>query len=295
MRRDPTILLAAIWFRHQEAGHMSSSRFKTRPPPKHCIFYGGNKVTGEHMWPDWAAPVFQNVPLGVVETHGVAESGGSPRLRQRTRQGRVTQMKVHAPCGPCNSGWMNRIETAARPVIMRLQASERHLLTPAAQQSLAEWICLKIMVGEHTKRDQSVISQELRTAFYERRELPLGLTIWLFRCGDGIWKSVYYRVATTAKLFNSSDPLPDLTRNAPNVKAVSLGFNDLFIYAHFTALSALKFQLEAERFGVRLWPHSGENIGWPVDHRLSAEEAFLLSETLLRVPNIMPISEVRNV
>jgi hypothetical protein len=209
-------------------------------------------------------------------------------IRRKTRQGHVVQKKIYAVCGTCNSGWMSRLESAAKPVLTQLQAADSCSLDLVRQTILANWIVLKMMVVEHSIRNQAIFTQAARTAFMERREMPPNLQIWLFRCGKGRWRSGYARHASGARRIPISElpNVPTVPDNPPNVKSVSLGFNELFIHANFTVLADFKLDLEHDRFGVRLWPFGGGSINWPPAFTLSEEAATVIAETILRLPRI---------
>ena len=56
---------------------------------------------------------------------------------------------VKCVCRECNHGWMNDIETAAQPTILRMMKGEAVMLDTGKQTALGAWICLKAILGQY--------------------------------------------------------------------------------------------------------------------------------------------------
>jgi hypothetical protein len=267
---------------------MSSSRLKPKKLPKRCIFCGGNKVTGEHLWPDWAAPLFADRPMDTVASEYGEGPWGTPlKMDRRTRQGRVTQMRIYAVCGACNNGWMSELETATKPILTTLSKSDAFELDPNGQTVLARWITLKMMVADNHRRDQAVFPDAALQSFHASGIIPDGLGIWLFRCGEGIWRSAYFRQTLAISVAGRHEVAEVMNLGPPprNTKAIALGFNDLFVYANFSVLPNIKLEVDADAAGRRLWPPTGSFLVWPprfmIDPNLATHIAYTLERAAI--------------
>ena len=93
-----------------------------------CVFCGGRPVTVEHVWPQWVAELVRE-HTGVETYHLRVDD-------KRWTQGRLG-FEVKRVCGPCNSGWMSRMETKVRSVLHPMIVGQRYaILSPADQASL---------------------------------------------------------------------------------------------------------------------------------------------------------------
>src|SRR4051794_11471516 len=85
---------------------MATRRMQFAMAPKTCVFCGsGGKLTGEHVFGDWLSRIG-------LSTESVLQAAG-PLNRSLRRMGvtRPFGWTVRDVCGPCNNGWMSRLET----------------------------------------------------------------------------------------------------------------------------------------------------------------------------------------
>lgn len=113
-----------------------------------CIFCGATdkKMSKEHVWPEWLDKL---LPPGVAE----ADHTYSFEDAERGEYLRLTEMpphdvKVRDVCEPCNNGWMNDAERAAKPIISRLVGATYEFELHAIEQAkLAFWGVMKGLVA----------------------------------------------------------------------------------------------------------------------------------------------------
>jgi hypothetical protein len=110
-------------------------------PQKRRIFCGGKPTTKEHIWSEWMHP---NLPSEsdareeFLKTFAQRNSAVS-----HERPGPVITKKIRAVCGDCNNGWMSRLETAVKPIILPMIRGDACTLDTEAQALLARWITMK--------------------------------------------------------------------------------------------------------------------------------------------------------
>jgi hypothetical protein len=109
--------------------------------PNACLFCDtiGGASSNEHVIPQWLL-THLSLPGGDMMFQGIADSetgilSQPPRVHSSFGfvQGRI--------CAECNNGWMSRLETAAKPVLVPLIEQHRSLesLTPLEAACLAKW------------------------------------------------------------------------------------------------------------------------------------------------------------
>jgi hypothetical protein len=91
-----------------------------------------------------------------------------------------TQLRLNAVCEHCNSGWMNRLETTARPVLSNLSMGQRQRVGTSIARVLARWAVKTAMVREHVENESrhvfnAVARKELATA----GRLPGKAWVWI--------------------------------------------------------------------------------------------------------------------
>jgi hypothetical protein len=195
-----------------------------------------------------------------------------------TRSGASFTKRIRSVCRICNSGWMNRLEQKARPILTPLILGEPMTLTPAMRQTLAEWATMKFIVLEHAERGEFVTPERDRIALKETLTMPGFFRIWIFRCGTGGWEAGLNRISINLSL-NGYLP-PGLY--GKNSQSITWGLGDLLFHHFATTVPNLRFDLTplAKTYAVQLWPPVDGDINWPVNRRLEFMEAQGLAHSI---------------
>jgi hypothetical protein len=177
------------------------------------------------------------------------------------RQGGAKTIKLRVVCRSCNHGWMCDLEDASRPTLTTLIVGNPIVLAVDDQKVLAEWIALKIILLEQSNKPEVVITQDERTAFYEKRTIPANMRIRLAICGEGGWRSATVRTATwisSLSRFTSVKP-------GMNVQVSTVGAGDLLIHASMCNSPGVDIDeiVPVNERIYRLWPLSGAELNWP--------------------------------
>jgi hypothetical protein len=188
---------------------------------------------------------------------------------------------------------MSRLEEEARPVLTDLMLSENSEIGTEDQKTVAEWLTLKLMVAEHDMSAEAVMLPNERRALFERRKIPDSLGIWVFKCGQGAWRSGYYRSAfTLARIPQVPNPL------TKNVFCTVMGIADLLAVAIYDGPAVMGVTLNTDA-GFQLWPATpGEPIQWPPAVRLTHAQAMSLAHTAERFalhPNVRLSDELLSI
>lgn len=186
----------------------------------------------------------------------------------KERPGHVTTKKIRAVCIPCNNGWMSIVESAAQPIAGPMILGNAITLTPPMQTILAQWLTLKIMLGEQNQRHQEikeiVIPQDDRDEFRRSRTIPSYICIWIARYVALTWRHAYLRHAALIGIGGSKTVIPPNTRGK-NIQTTALGIGELFTYAIACTTDGIDFRefIRVGRAFTQLWPLTGDDISWP--------------------------------
>ena len=149
--------------------------------PRRCLFCGGHPLTVEHALPKWLLRALDsaagNQPPGITQAWFGAE--------ETPRSWDGPEIKVKYFCGPCNSGWMSRLESEAKPLITPLLADLSVSLDSSAQRVLARWSMKTAIVLEgsgpkdrlslYTPSDLQLVANSASPA------LPNDTVVWIGR------------------------------------------------------------------------------------------------------------------
>jgi hypothetical protein len=183
-------------------------------------------------------------------------------------------------CGTCNNGWMSRLETAASPLLTPLITGNPCTISEDSALTIAKWITLKVLVGEHNKRGDAVTTQEQRDSFQTTQTIPDNFRIWIGRCGVDGWETAFWRHAGTVGPSPHVRPEPKLK----NIQSVTFGIGELFVSAFHTTVENLPLTFSLERGGLMtsLLP-IGSPIDWPPTKTLTGSEASSIAHDLERL------------
>jgi hypothetical protein len=155
-------------------------------PPKLCAFCEKpGSITKQHIWPEWIKKI---IP-GTASSHSVVTGEfltfnpgpKYPQTHAAMRQGPAGSRKVRNVCGPCNGGWMGRLETLVKPTASALILNQFRIIEGDEKRYLATWLSLISMMVEFTNPATAAIEQRDRTFLMERLEPPPHFNIWISR------------------------------------------------------------------------------------------------------------------
>lgn len=135
---------------------------------RHCVFCRrtGQKITGEHVWPNWIRKLF---PDGALNLHHLRHD--HPQRQWTVRKKGDSGMQVKDVCKRCNEGWMNGIETSVRPFLgSTIKTGEPRTLSVREQEAFASWAFLRAVVFDLVN-DRSLSDQRCHD-FYDNDGRP---------------------------------------------------------------------------------------------------------------------------
>jgi hypothetical protein len=134
-----------------------------------CIFCGTKPTTLEHIVSQWTYDVFSQDPRGVPEKgeHRRYSSAGVERIWESAKP----TITARCVCKGCNDGWMNDIESAARPALSAMIRGEHVILDQRAQDEVAAWLGLKAIVERYSNSPIKPVQPEW-IAYYREHRCP---------------------------------------------------------------------------------------------------------------------------
>lgn len=170
-------------------------------PHRPCAFCSSsfNKITREHVWPNWIRNVLAQPPRRVALHRDGRAPIDWPLNANKVDMG-VTLNDV---CKPCNEGWMERLEAETRPILTPLIQGQDAVLAPNDQRTLAVWAVKTAMVFDlFTRAPEPFFNQSERIAMRDRRGTPppeqLLVSLASIRGATHVASGIDYRVMYAA-------------------------------------------------------------------------------------------------
>jgi hypothetical protein len=143
-----------------------------------CVFCGDSPTTLEHILSGWAnrhltQPSVEPVKHSMTHADRIVAEWDAPGI----------DIQLKAPCEGCNSGWMSRLETAAKCLIVPMLSGETVVLDRQAQTTLATWTITTLMLYQLFHPADRGVPPEHYGALYEDHTRPPGKNtlVWLSR------------------------------------------------------------------------------------------------------------------
>jgi hypothetical protein len=240
--------------------------------PRVCIFCGRPaKMTSEHIWGEWVQDYVERTAnkYGFANV-SVPRPGEDAPATIRVRAGDPLNAQVGVVCGDCNSGWMSRLQNAAKPHLIPLFRGERTLLIEPAQKAIAAWVAMATITGEHLAQqpDRVTLPQSARDWLRANHQPPLeGWRIWIGRCQEP-WPN---GVRVTMGILDSKG-LPDVIAakdRVHNTQATAFKIGKLYLATMTCAFPEIPAGWDwrtAPRAQTRLqqiWPITTRFLNWP--------------------------------
>lgn len=160
-----------------------------------CVFCGAAGLSKEDIWPRWIrkASPHQLTEISsqmITHTHFADDESAAfvvPTITER--QGDTTSRKVRKVCRThCNGGWMSRLETAVKPLLLPLMKDSSNVTLTAAEQAVvARWAVKTSIMMQYTDLSTKTSNPTDDIEFYEAGE-PLGMNqVWLGRYEGDQW------------------------------------------------------------------------------------------------------------
>jgi hypothetical protein len=269
------------------------------------MFCGDKPTTREHIFPAWLKAYLPPVPVGV----GVV---GAKGLRWKLPS---FDQQAKLVCGPCNHGWMSRLEALVAPKIGPVVRSPSIPLSLSVDERriLAKW-CVKtaLVIQAAVMRSKASYAppdhlrwfadnKDNRDAF----DPPPATRVWAFLRlpiePDGLESLAFAMTFGAAAMrHDSASPVPPTQPDKPEAYITTfavgyLGFQVVGQDRPVEGQTGLVINA-AEMAGVRsrilmpIWPPSGSQNPWPPSLIIGPDDLELLSRWGLDPANSQPVT-----
>jgi hypothetical protein len=142
-----------------------------------CVFCGNvGKLHAEHAWPRW---IRHELPE-LAAKKGKRFRGSTASLYEIDQA--AFGVKVKCTCETCQTGWMEDLESIARPLLRNMLKGRNRSLRPVGQRIVATWVFKTTLMMREAAREPHDV--DLSTQFryiHDYIEPPLNAMIWVAR------------------------------------------------------------------------------------------------------------------
>jgi hypothetical protein len=231
-------------------------------------------MTSEHAWGEWLKPYLRNRQNKHRHHRRIVTAVGPHKTSIRIRAGGPLTSSARVVCGPCNSGWLSRIQKRAKPYLIPLIEGRETLIGEKAQAAIATWATMATMTGEYTLNRLAAIGvmQSDRTTLMGTSAPIPGWRIWVGTYRRAFWNAHYVHTSMPIEaegdvvIPNVEEPDAPLT----NTQWSTVMIGALYIHVASSANSAdliaewdWPTTPRAKRLLAQIWPPKETVIKWP--------------------------------
>jgi hypothetical protein len=239
------------------------------------MFCGRPADSYEHIFSDW----LRNVLPSDQKTYHYRRAIGPGSTELQEWERRPFREKTRFVCGKCNGGWMSRLESAVKPILVPAITREGlpYVLDERGQYLAATWALKTGFILDVTQSKEPLAPRFLIDSLYARMRPPHQVTIWIgahYRAREDPVNSVY--VPRPLGL-EPSEETPD----APSGSG----------HAYFLAVAGVCFLIIGHHYGnrvvftcgepwkdalIKIWPIEARQISFPPEFMMDRDFIDLL-------------------
>jgi hypothetical protein len=185
------------------------------------------------------------------------------------RPGDVRNWQVLCVCAGCNNGWMRqRVDEAARPLLISLIQGHQIRLTPQQQRTIATWAAMKAMVAEFGESEAATTHHTQRKYLMRHRLPPVkGWSVWIAhykKTNDSfLWLSTPFLVLPDRLAQARSSRRATFYNSQVSTQVIGQLLIHVIRSPHPRLARMWKFHLPRRQGIFRIWPVSEYGITWP--------------------------------
>lgn len=217
-----------------------------------CIFCGGERMSKQHVLPNWLGEYFpkkQN-DVKVQRLVYIEKQQESMKVQPviRKKQGHLGTLKIRNVCQNCNNGWMSKLEESVKPIVENLIKGQVVGLSKKDQDALTRWVILVNIMIEYTDEKTMAIPSEDRKILMEGG-IPNGWVVWIGYCNSDNWNFRYKHngaAVMTESDYKAGNKIPKKC----NIQFTTIGIGCLYIHAIKSCLDYIPMISHSEEIGL---------------------------------------------
>lgn len=227
-----------------------------------CVFCGAQKVTKEHILPEWMQRLENNLAPSGYAQGTYSEEKGWDEIRFNSIPFSQT---ARVACRSCNNEWMSEMEQSTKPILAPLIQGRRKTLGKDRSSRLAIWAFKTALVFQHTHPRNLTVPTDHYTWLKNNGTPHPSAQVWI---GASDKNSELFASYSHSKLTLRS-PLAAEPGRLHKFYVAGLLIGQLFLVVMGDDL-APNFTPDSRLH--RIWPFD-RRVAWPPSTRISLHEA----------------------
>lgn len=257
-----------------------------------CIFCSNPGLSREHIWADWLKNYIPKNEPSHDQLSATIHKHYTDVKRKKV-QGDLRSRRLRVVCEECNIGWMSKLQEKAKPFLEPLMRREQFHFDANAQEVVAAWITMFVMVAEYLDASKVSTPQFEREAFMASKEPPTKWKIWIGDLQREKWRGM---LAHFAVPISSPDHAPTVTDNdilPPNTQTMTFVVGRLYVHVRasvtdiFEQWSFAQSDLMMQILPKKLPP----TTQWPLPISLTDRDADAIAAHFHRASNAVAARE----
>ena len=270
-------------------------------PPGKCIFCGcqGN-LSKEHVFADWLGKYIPR-SMTVHQSRVARVHIDREDVTFHKKTGDPHSQRVRRVCEACNSGWMSKLQEAAKPFLVPLILGHKTTMHRRAQTLVSGWIAMTVMTAEFTQREVIAIPENERARFRTTQKPLDHWRIWIGRHQRHTHPLLSHHVLR----FTDKKPeeIGPEAKTSPNTQTTTICLGEhlvIHVMSSYIARSIIrrwKLPREIASSMIQIWPARLSSVVWPGNGTLTDAGLSLLADHFItaaqHVLRARPTSEFR--
>lgn len=227
-----------------------------------CQGVSGSRISGEHIWPDWASDLLpersSRHEFNIVFTEGHTKI--KEVIKDYARPGSPRSLKIRLPCTTCNETWMGAIEEQAKLYLKPLIMGNWISLPQHAREVLTKWLFLKFLVLDGSEKSVPANTPEGYVKFRADQIVPSDFKVWIGKTEAAKWKDNYLMHSFSVRQSFSEEKRVD---GRKNLNTFAIGLGNVFFFSIFYIAIDGDPQFAPE-YVTRIWPDVGGDANLPI-------------------------------
>jgi hypothetical protein len=243
-----------------------------------CVFCGRANLSKQHVFQGWLR---RFEPPGIVGNLSASEHFDPSGKPDKVRQGSLNTRKVRCVCRSCNHGWIEKLESNVRPLLVSLFECRLATVGIEDQSKLAIWLAIVTCVVEYLDPPTAAIPEADRRWLKAQQKPPANWKIGIGRYTGEQHKHLYARHYSQIRGLNailSGD-------RKPNTQSTTLVVGSLCANIVSSVYAPAAWGFEGGPL-LQLWPIEAE-IEWDAAPEICDLQLTKIAETVARSGTII--------
>lgn len=257
-----------------------------------CIFCSKAGLSREHVWADWLKnyipknePSHDQLSATIHKRHA--------DVRQKKVPGDLRSRRLRVVCKECNTGWMSKLQENTKPFLLPLIKREDLYFDGNAQEAVAAWITMFVMVAEYFDTNKVSTPQFERQRFMATKLPPPNWKIWVGDFQRENWRAMLAHFAVPISASEHDHPIAENGIIPPNTQTMTFVVGRLYVHVRASVTDIFdKWSFARSDLMMQIWPKKTlPAFQWPLAISLTDADADAIAADFHRASDAVAAAD----